>query len=390
MDQHGSGPRRSFRTVGLFAGIGGIELGLHGAGHKTVLFCENDATATAVLKARFKKIPIHPDITALNKLPRGVHLLAGGFPCQDLSQAGMTAGISGSRSGLVDHVFKLLRTHSVPWVLLENVPFMLQLGQGKALEHIVSEFEALKYSWAYRVVDSRAFGIPQRRERVFFLASLKGDPRDVLLADDAGEPGAIDASGLACGFYWTEGTRGLGWAVNAVPTLKGGSTIGIASAPAIWMPDGSIVKPEIRDAERLQGFNPDWTKPAEAVLRKGYRWKLVGNAVTVKVAAWVGERLAVPGKYTPVGDIPLKCGRSWPRAAWNTGEGRFVAKVSAYPVRETGEPLHRFLKYPTELLSIRGTAGFLSRARKSSLRFPPGFLDAVEAHLRKMESAKAA
>ena len=101
--------------------------------------------------------------------------------------------------------------------------------------------------------------------------------------------------GLWCGFYWTEGLRGLGWAVDAVPTLKGGSTIGIPSPPAIWNSgDGSITTPDIRDAERLQGFDADWTLPALDVggVRRGHRWKLVGNAVSVPVARWVGDRLA--------------------------------------------------------------------------------------------------
>ncbi len=120
-----------------------------------------------------------------------------------------------------------------------------------------------------------------------------------LLTTDAGEPApADDLEGLACGFYWTEGVRGLGWAVDAVPTLKGGSTIGIPSPPAIWMPDGEIVVPEIRDAERLQGFDADWTEPAAATSRrKGARWKLVGNAVSVPVARWVGERLVTCADY---------------------------------------------------------------------------------------------
>src|SRR5205085_1161789 len=107
------------------------------------------------------------------------------------------------------------------------------------------------------------------------------DPRDVLLTQDIGEPEPQDPRGLACGFYWTEGVRGLGWAVNAVPTLKGGSSIGIPSPPAVLMPNGAIVKPDIRDLERMQGFDVDWTKPAERIVRKGHRWKLVGNAVTV-------------------------------------------------------------------------------------------------------------
>lgn len=382
--------RRSFKAAGLFAGIGGIELGFSRAGHEALLFCENDKSATAVLNARFPGIPVHPDVRGLRDLPSEVNLLAGGFPCQDLSQAGKTAGITGARSGLVGEVFRLLETHEVPWVVLENVPFMLQLGRGRALEVVLNALERLGYRWAYRVVDTRAFGLPQRRERVFFVASLEGDPRDVLLADDAGVPAPLDREGFACGFYWTEGIRGLGWAVNAVPTLKGGSTIGIPSSPAIWMPDGTMVKPDLRDAERMQGFASGWTEPAEKVVKRGYRWKLVGNAVTVDVAEWLGERLALPGTYSSADAFPLKRGSPWPRAAWNMGQGRFVAPVSAYPVRRRASTLHKFLKYRPDLLSAKGAAGFLSRARSGSLRFPPGFLDAVEAHLRRMEASEAA
>jgi DNA (cytosine-5)-methyltransferase 1 len=385
-----SAGHRRYTAVGLFAGIGGIELGLARAGHETTLLCENDVSARAVLDARFPDIPKHGDIRTLMKLPRGTDLLAGGFPCQDLSQAGKTAGISGERSGLVGEVFRLLERQRVPSVLLENVPFMLQLARGAALDVIVRAFERLGYRWAYRVVDTRAFGLPQRRERVFFLASLDGDPRDVLLSQDAGPPEPQDPTGLACGFYWTEGIRGLGWAVNAVPTLKGGSTIGIPSAPGILMPDGEVVKPDLRDAERMQGFDVDWTRPAESVVKKGYRWKLVGNAVTVDVAAWLGSALARPGKYVADADVPLPQGASWPRAAWNVGGGRFTSSVSAWPVRKKGADLHRFLRYDTVPLSPRAATGFLSRARSGSLRFPPGFLDAVEAHLRRVEQAAAA
>src|SRR5690606_24905004 len=138
-------------------------------------------------------------------------------PCQDLSQAGQTAGISGSRSGLIARVFDLLDHRPVPWVLLENVPFMLQLDKGRAMTTLVAAFEARGYRWAYRVVNTLAF-LPQRRERVLFLATRTDiDPADVLLVDDqlpAEKQTCLDA--YAHGFYWTEGIRGLGWAVDAI------------------------------------------------------------------------------------------------------------------------------------------------------------------------------
>jgi DNA (cytosine-5)-methyltransferase 1 len=375
--------RRPLAAVGLFAGVGGIELGLARAGHRTLLLCENEPGALEVLHERFPEIPTHEDVLELRRLPAGTELLAGGFPCQDLSQAGTTSGIRGARSGLVDEIFRLLRKHDVPWVLLENVPFMLQLHQGLALDHIVTALERLGYAWAYRVVDSRSMGIPQRRERVYFVASKVGDPRDVLLADDADEPTPPDRErwrSVACGFYWTEGLRGLGWAHDAVPTLKGGSSLGIPSPPAIVLPSGEIVQPDLRDAERLQGFEPDWTLPSNRVERPGHRWKLVGNAVTVDVAEWIGRRLVEPGVYDSADDAPLqrKTKGAWPRAAWGMGGERWISSVSAWPVRRPVVPLEEFLRFPTKPLSERAAAGFFSRARQARLRFPPGFLELVE------------
>ena len=382
---------RPLRVAGMFAGIGGIELGLHRAGHETKLFCEVDRAATAVLKTRMPGPSFVEDIRDVANLPRGIDLLTAGFPCQDLSQAGLTKGMSGKQSSLVLHVFRLLERTQVPWVLLENVPFMLQLGRGEALEHVLSELERLGYVWAYRVVDSRAFGLPQRRQRVFILASRVGDPRNVLLADDRGDPGRTDRSlGRPNGFYWTEGLRGLGWADDAVPTLKGGSTIGIPSPPAILLPNGEIVKPDIRDAERLQGFPADWTKPAEQVARPGYRWKLVGNAVTVDVAAWIGDRLSRPGSFEPGLSVPLHRIGKWPDTAWNVGQGRFLSHCSHWPVRSKMRGLAKFLKYPVHPLSSRAVTGFYKRISNSSLRFPPGFKQAVRDYADRAKSRATA
>lgn len=376
-------------VAGLFAGIGGIELGLAAAHHKTTLLCEYDLGAKKVLETKLK-VHVAPDVRELETVGP-VDLVAAGFPCQDLSQAGRTAGIQGRNSGLVGHVFRLLDAlgrRGPRWLLLENVSFMLQLDRGAGMRHLVDELEARGFAWAYRVVDTRAFGLPQRRQRVLLLASRDEDPRSVLLADDEGPEDGPDFPDLLRGFYWTEGTRGLGWAIDAVPTLKGGSTIGIASPPAIWSPmDGSITTPEIRDAERLQGFDADWTAPALDVdgVKRGHRWKLVGNAVSVPVAKWVGKRLAKPGRFRAPAGVLLPRGVSWPRAAWGSHGNVFPADVSMWPVQWKREHLSDFLRHPRPPLSYKASAGFLSRASQSSLRFEPGFLDAVAQHVRRMQ-----
>jgi DNA (cytosine-5)-methyltransferase 1 len=388
--------RARLTVVGLFAGIGGIESGLHQAGHSTELLCEIDEGACKVLSRHFADVPLYRDVTKLKALPR-VDLVAAGFPCQDLSQAGQTAGIRGRHSGLVGHVFRLLdAARSKPrWLLLENVPFMLQLERGRAMRFLVDELEQRGFTWAYRVIDARAFGLPQRRQRVILLASRTEDPRPLLFDCDAEERQLTFSPELWCGFYWTEGLRGLGWAVDAVPTLKGGSTVGIPSPPAIWRPaHDSIVTPEIRDAERLQGFPTEWTLPAveSTDIKRGHRWKLVGNAVNVPVARWIGERVAIAdtlSDWNSSRDELLSRGVAWPRAAWGSRGRVYAVDVSRWPVSIPSPHLSEFLKFSTIPLSARAAAGFYSRARIAKLRFEPQFLDAVRRHAERMSKRPA-
>ncbi len=376
-------------VAALFAGIGGIELGLHGAGHRTAAWCEADPGAAAVLRGRFEVgESLHADVADMDELGDDIEWVTAGFPCQDLSQAGRTAGIKGLRSGLVGHVFRLLearREQPPRWLLLENVPFMLSLDGGAAMRRLTDGLEELGYSWAYRVVDTRAFGLPQRRRRVLLLASTTEDPRGIVLGPDVGPPPPVDPAGRACGFFWTEGVRGLGLAVDSVPTLKGGSTIGIPSPPAIWIRGEGLFTPDLRDAERLQGFPADWTAPAEGEGRRaGARWKLVGNAVSVPVAEWLGGRLRVPAEYSDALDTELAPTDRWPTAAWGGPHGRCKAPVSEWPVRRQAPGILEFLDFDPKPLSVRAAGGFLKRARSGTLRFPEGFLADVAEHARRM------
>lgn len=378
--------KTSLKTVGLFAGIGGLELGLTRAGHEIAFLCEIDPAARAVLRKRFDGIDIKDDIRLINRLPSDTELVAAGFPCQDLSQVGSTSGMRGKKSSIVNHVFKLLEKTRVPWVLLENVPFMLRLNRGAAIRQITRRLESLGYSWAYRTVDTRAFGLPQRRERVFLLAGLNQEPWRKLFEHDFSEMNTSLKDGPPCGFYWTEGNRGLGWAPHALPTLKGGSGLGIPSPPAIWLRDSSIVTPDIRDAERVQGFSADWTKPAEAQSMRGARWRLVGNAVTPNVSEWLGELLANGASATPENLKPLKKSDPWTAAAMGHEGARFAVPVSKWPMRRKSKSIEDFLRYDPRPLSHRATSGFWQRLKASPLNYPAEFADALKAHIRKSQA----
>ena len=372
----------ALKVVGLFAGIGGLELGLQRGGHHATLLVEHAPAAAHVLRRRFPDTKIDADVRDLVGLPPATELVVAGFPCQDLSSVGRKVGIDGARSSLVAEVFRLLRTADVPWLVLENVPFLMSLAQGAALRLITSTLTDLGYRWAYRVVDTHAFGLPQRRNRWYLLASRVGDPRDVLLADDREKPApAVDYPDVACGFYWTEGMRSFGWGVDCVPPIKCGSSVGVASPPAIRLPTGQYVTPELRDAERLQGFPADWTAPAEEVAKRGERWRMVGNSVSPPVAEWIGRRLTSPGRYDATHDDSWTTAK-WPRrAAWAELDGEIhAADVGPWPVWRPRPGLADFLEHPGQPLSARAARGFLSRTAKGSLRFPPGFLDELHAY----------
>jgi len=382
----GLGVTTPMTAVGLFAGIGGVEEGLRRAGAaEAELLVDNWMPAQDVLRARFPDAKLEGDVKGLRSLPK-VDLLAAGFPCTDLSQAGRTAGIAGQASGLVSYVFDLLKSADPTWLVFENVRNMLVLDRGDAMRYLVAELEDRKYRWAYRLVDSRSAGVAQRRQRVIMLASRTMNPADVLLVDDAGEPGDDYYLTDAFGFYWTEGLRGLGWAADAVPTLKGGSTVGIPSPPAIWVKSAKsgrrIIVPSIEEAEALQGFERGWTESAELPQSNGPRWRLVGNAVTVGVSEWLGIRLLAPGLHDRAEGSLVSDGR-WPTAAWGDNGRVYRANVSMWPLRAPYSHLLTTVNHASaKALSHRAARGFYSRMQRAKLRFDDQFREDIADHVR--------
>ncbi len=414
--------KRPLNVVSLFSGVGGFELGLQAAGHETLQFWELMPEAQACLRKHFRAstVEVDGDITRTGfstALPSRFDVLTAGFPCQDLSQAGRTEGISGARSGLILHVLDVLEQRPLnarpSWLLLENVAFMRHIGGGHAMKIVLGRLTQLGYRWAYRQVDSNAFGLPQRRKRIYFAACqpAAGDPRSVLFADDSARPDRVMApgwiDGTACGFYWTEGNRGLGWGYDLVPAFKVGSSLQLPSPPAILHPAESIVTPTISDAEALQGFERGWTAPAEGVHRDRqgrWRWHLVGNAVSVPVSTWLGHRIS--SRRKPLAHLletarPLPADSKWPAAAYRMGADEDVMSVEASDWPATSATLEELgLRRQTlagllgdlpdgkrrPRLSYRATKGFRVRFERSSLlkRNSPelraALLEALRAH----------
>ena len=383
--------------MGLFSGIGGFELALGRLGHDCVGVSDIDHGSTKVLSSRFPDVPIHGDVETIRSI-NGADILTAGFPCQDLSQAGAKRGIRGTRSRLVDHVFRLIdgARKKPEWVILENVSYMLKLKQGRGMQHVLESAERLGYNWAYRVIDARCFGLPQRRERVVILLSRTHNPAEVLFPMGRVEPSVNDRVGdvdplCLYGFYWTEGKRGLGWVKDAVPTIKGGSTLGIPSPPAIWNPSsGKFGTPSISDAERMFGFPSGWTQPAgEAAGRQGGRWKLVGNTICVPMVDWVGCQMQSP-KGLGADSRRISKADRLPLAAFGIAGQRHAVDVSSWVMPAPPTRLGEFLSEETKPLSVRAAAGFLRRARESTaIRFADGFLESLERFIEQARKAEA-
>lgn len=381
------------RTVSLFSGIGGFECGLEAAGHKVILMSECDPYAQAVLKQKFRQVPIIDDVRAITKLPN-CDLLTAGWPCQDISIAGKTSGLMGKNSGLISEVFRLIETanNKPKFVLLENVAFALDLRGGEVVRYVTEKFESLGYHWAYRILDTRMFGLPQRRRRLFILAERDQSPADLLFDGIEKRSMAEAADPKMVGFYWTEGNRGLGWSPEAIPPLKVGSSLSIPSPPAIWNTEtATFHAPGINDAERLQGFPTDWTSGAEALLKGSRkRWSLVGNAVSVPVATWLGRQLAK--RNLGIGHAnwtEATYGDKLPKAAYGGPNSKSVGIISYHegPNDSRIVSLSDFGLIQPKLISLRAILGFTRRFELAPLRPRPDFLTDLRCYARSLTPA---
>jgi DNA (cytosine-5)-methyltransferase 1 len=374
----------TMKVAGLYSGIGGLELGFKRAGFETSLLCEIDPICGDVLRRRFEESDLIEDVRDLRALPR-VDVLTAGFPCTSFSQVGTTSGLIAGRP-YIKHIFRLLDAtrHLPEFLVFENVPFMVHLDEGAAIRLIVSSVTKRGYSWAYRILDTLGFGIPQRRRRWIFLAAKNVEAASILFGGDRCCVPGNAAKVRAHGFYWTEGTRGIGWADNAIPPLKTGSAFGIPSPPAIWNREtGSIFTPSIRDAERLQGFPSRWTSLARN--RKSgdsrLRWRLLGNAVSVPIAEWIARRILNAHYSVPEG-VKVTRNELLPQSAHGRGGAFIAVDATERPSRHTTPGILDFLKHDGTPLSARATRGFRTRLEASPLRKDKEFLAALKHHER--------
>ena len=166
------------KFVDLFCGMGTIRMGFENAGHECVYSVEFDKHKREIYKVIFGSEPDAGDIKTVraSDIPRS-DCWCFGAPCQDFSVAGLRAGLDGERSGLVREVFRLVREKEPAdrpeWLLYENVKGMLSSNNGWDFAAIQAEMGQCGYDVQWQIFNSKNFGVPQNRERVYTLGHLR-------------------------------------------------------------------------------------------------------------------------------------------------------------------------------------------------------------------------
>lgn len=169
------------KFIDLFAGIGGFRFGMESAGHECVAFCEIDKFARASYKAIHDtegEIELH-DITQVTddeiRSIGHVDAICGGFPCQAFSIAGNRRGFEDTRGTLFFEIARFASILKPKYLFLENVKGLLNHDKGDTFEVILSALDELGYDVEWQVLNSKDFGVPQNRERVFIIGHLRGE-----------------------------------------------------------------------------------------------------------------------------------------------------------------------------------------------------------------------
>lgn len=362
--------------LSVFSGIGGLE-----ATEPPVLLCESDEDAAKVLNTLYPSTEVWPDIRTLH--PPEVDVVAGGWPCQDLSIAGQQAGLVGLHSGLLLEMLRVTVQAKAHTVVAENVPNLLRLRKGQEFRASLEEVREAGFHFvAWRMLNAREFGLPQNRSRILLVASKHEEIALTLFRELPDLPkDAIDPSlkEKAAGFYWTAGTHSINYSRGYVPTIKVGSSVEIPSPPAVHY--GDVVR-RISPVEALalQGFQLEidlFKSPMGA-------YKAAGNAVAKPIGKWVMDGLAQAGSVEPPEWLPVQ-GELWsdaiPRNGYpDTGicrDGEIQASVVRRKERATN--LYSFLDHSnTERLSSRASSGLLKRLDRSGHACPPDLRHLLE------------
>jgi len=280
----------------MFSGIGGFELGIKTAFAKRnstcdqsnkykkqsescIGFSEIDKYATQIYKSHFPNHKEYGDVSNItwSDVP-DFELLCGGFPCQSFSIAGKRKGFSDTRGALFFEIARAAQEKQPRLLFLENVKGLLSHDKGKVFGTILNTLDELGYDLQWQVLNSKNFGVPQNRERVFIIGHLRGTSR----------PQIFPINGF-----------GMGKTHPAVClTKRGYGSQRNGTYVATYSKETKIRRLTPTESERLQGFPDGWTEKGIDIkgncvaISDTRRYCCLGNAVTVHVITAIAEKIS--------------------------------------------------------------------------------------------------
>jgi DNA (cytosine-5)-methyltransferase 1 len=296
----------------LFTGIGGFDLAFEEAGFKTTFQCEINKFCIEILKKHWPQVPRWENIKDLSdaRIPLS-DVWTAGFPCQDVSLArmGQRPGLKGSRSGLFYEFARIVEKGRPGVVLLENVHGLLHSHKGRDFETVVRTLADLGYSVGWRVFNSKNFGVPQSRQRVYIVGCYRDreGPGKILFESECRErdvaPGQENGAESISPFKRVLGNLGgegpvvqsIAYCLYACSARHTGTDWSrtYVSYPKL----GKVRRLTPRECEGIMGFPLGWTKLPENKFQTedvdSLRYHALGNAVTPPVIRWLAERVKV-------------------------------------------------------------------------------------------------
>jgi DNA (cytosine-5)-methyltransferase 1 len=301
---------KEFTVASLFSGIGGFDLGFEAAGFRTTFQCEINKFCLSLLAKHWPTIPKLTNIKELTNanIPLS-DVWTAGFPCQDVSLArrGPRAGLKGHRSGLFHEFARLVGEGRPRIVLLENVHGLLHSHKGRDFETVIRTLAEFGYSVGWRVLNSKNFGVPQSRQRVYIVGCYRdpGGPGKILFEPERCNGNAEESE--------TTRKESISPFKRVIRTLGGERPVvqSIAyclcacsarhtgtdwSRTYIAYPHfGSARRPTPGECEGIMGFPKGWSVPTEPKYKDddldSLRYHALGNAVTPPVAEWLANRI---------------------------------------------------------------------------------------------------
>lgn len=292
--------KTKYRINSFFAGIGGFDVAFEKQSFSTKLLCEINPFCNQILNRHWPLVQKALDINTINveEIP-DAEIWCAGFPCQDISVArGASArlGLKGKRSGLFYRFAELIEARMPEVVVIENVAGLFTSNKGRDFGVILQTLSSLGYGIAWRLLNSRYFGVPQSRTRVYLCCWRNNPIKALSVMFD--KKGAQKPQNERIDFI-TEESRPQEFPkvprVSYCLAASSGRHTGTDWSRTYVVCENGVRRLSPIESERLQGFPDNWTLPSEDLENdeniSTLRYTAIGNAVSVPVVEWIASKV---------------------------------------------------------------------------------------------------